>query len=272
MELSKSAVWKFAGALCIGWVMVAGHSSCSHWMICIAPSWVLWTMHSLKPLLLLQNPTLCAILHLSQNLTCTVLRSYCLLGRCLDRLCIAKWLGKKKKSNNKKRQSSYLKNITLPATYLSLSLLQGNVPTRESIHMYYQNHMMKLSRESGLDSIDKNPGQASGLQASERMDSLDSAASRDSISRYSSNFILWRIERLYSRHNFRQCLDIHELSNQRWAVLLIYPCYFDNEGSAIYSYSFTVVHSIASRWYNSFSTAWLYHCFLWILYSPLLQN
>lgn len=71
---------------------------------------------------------------------------------------------------------------------------QGNVPTRESIHMYYQNHMMKLSKESGLDSIDKNPSQASGLQASERMDSLDSAASRDSMSRYWSDLILWKMD------------------------------------------------------------------------------
>ncbi|XP_037236097.1 piezo-type mechanosensitive ion channel component 2 isoform X5 [Falco rusticolus] len=65
---------------------------------------------------------------------------------------------------------------------LTREIKKGNVPTRESIHMYYQNHMMKLSKESGLDSVDKNPGQASGLQAPERMDSLDSAASRDSIS------------------------------------------------------------------------------------------
>lgn len=50
--------------------------------------------------------------------------------------------------------------------------------------MYYQNHMMNLSKESGLDTIDEDAGQASGLEASERMDSLDSAASRDSISRY----------------------------------------------------------------------------------------
>ncbi|OXB66770.1 hypothetical protein ASZ78_003015 [Callipepla squamata] len=69
---------------------------------------------------------------------------------------------------------------------LTREIKKGNVPTRESIHMYYQNHMMKLSKESGLDSIDKNPGQASGLQTSERMDSLDSAASRDSISRAST--------------------------------------------------------------------------------------
>ncbi|KAL2308503.1 hypothetical protein Nmel_001544 [Mimus melanotis] len=65
---------------------------------------------------------------------------------------------------------------------LTREIKKGNVPTRESIHLYYQNHMMKLSEESGLDSIDKNPSQASGLQASERMDSLDSAASHDSIS------------------------------------------------------------------------------------------
>uniref|UniRef100_A0A8C3MAM5 Piezo-type mechanosensitive ion channel component n=1 Tax=Geospiza parvula TaxID=87175 RepID=A0A8C3MAM5_GEOPR len=65
---------------------------------------------------------------------------------------------------------------------LTREIKKGNVPTRESIHLYYQNHMMKLSEESGLDEIDKNPSQASGLQASERMDSLDSAASHDSIS------------------------------------------------------------------------------------------
>lgn len=60
-------------------------------------------------------------------------------------------------------------------------LLQGNVPTRESIHMYYQNHMMKLSRESGLDTIDEHSGAGSRAQAAHRMDSLDS---HDSISRY----------------------------------------------------------------------------------------
>lgn len=29
--------------------------------------------------------------------------------------------------------------------------VQGNVPTREAIHIYYQEQMMKSSRESGLD-------------------------------------------------------------------------------------------------------------------------
>ncbi|XP_072854902.2 piezo-type mechanosensitive ion channel component 2 isoform X3 [Pogona vitticeps] len=55
---------------------------------------------------------------------------------------------------------------------LTREIKKGNVPTRESIHMYYQNHIMKLSRESGLDEIE--PGQA------ERTASLESALSRDS--------------------------------------------------------------------------------------------
>ncbi|XP_045154278.1 piezo-type mechanosensitive ion channel component 2 [Echinops telfairi] len=62
---------------------------------------------------------------------------------------------------------------------LTREIKKGNVPTRESIHMYYQNHIMKLSRESGLDTIDEPSGGASGLQAAQRMDSLES---HDSIS------------------------------------------------------------------------------------------
>ena len=58
---------------------------------------------------------------------------------------------------------------------------QGNVPTRESIHMYYQNHIMNLSRESGLDTIDDHAGTTAGAETAHRMDSLDS---HDSISRY----------------------------------------------------------------------------------------
>ncbi|KAL7984405.1 hypothetical protein Chor_002975 [Crotalus horridus] len=56
---------------------------------------------------------------------------------------------------------------------LTREIKKGNVPTRESIHMFYQNQIMKLSRESGLDEI-YEPGQA------ERTASLESAASRDS--------------------------------------------------------------------------------------------
>nr|XP_025720995.1 piezo-type mechanosensitive ion channel component 2 [Callorhinus ursinus] len=62
---------------------------------------------------------------------------------------------------------------------LTREIKKGNVPTRESIHMYYQNHIMNLSRESGLDTIDDRPGAASGAQPAHRMDSLDS---HDSIS------------------------------------------------------------------------------------------
>uniref|UniRef100_A0A8C2T6P4 Piezo type mechanosensitive ion channel component 2 n=1 Tax=Coturnix japonica TaxID=93934 RepID=A0A8C2T6P4_COTJA len=85
---------------------------------------------------------------------------------------------------------------------LTREIKKGNVPTRESIHMYYQNHMMKLSKESGLDSIDKNPGQASGLQTSERMDSLDSAASRDSISSEPT-----QVTMLYSRQGTTETIE-----------------------------------------------------------------
>ncbi|XP_030893645.1 piezo-type mechanosensitive ion channel component 2-like [Leptonychotes weddellii] len=62
---------------------------------------------------------------------------------------------------------------------LTREIKKGNVPTRESIHMYYQNHIMNLSRESGLDTIDDRPGVASGAQPAHRMDSLES---HDSIS------------------------------------------------------------------------------------------
>uniref|UniRef100_A0A8C6AHJ8 Piezo type mechanosensitive ion channel component 2 n=1 Tax=Monodon monoceros TaxID=40151 RepID=A0A8C6AHJ8_MONMO len=62
---------------------------------------------------------------------------------------------------------------------LTREIKKGNVPTRESIQMYYQNHIMNLSRESGLDTIDDRPGATAGIQTAHRMDSLDS---HDSIS------------------------------------------------------------------------------------------
>nr|XP_004656891.1 piezo-type mechanosensitive ion channel component 2 isoform X9 [Jaculus jaculus] len=62
---------------------------------------------------------------------------------------------------------------------LTREIKKGNVPTRESIHMYYQNHIMSLSRESGLDTIDEHPEDTARAQAARRMDSLDS---HDSIS------------------------------------------------------------------------------------------
>ncbi|XP_075441495.1 piezo-type mechanosensitive ion channel component 2 isoform X2 [Ascaphus truei] len=70
---------------------------------------------------------------------------------------------------------------------LTREIKKGNVPTRDSIHMYYQNHIMNLSRESGLDRIDEEPGSTSShhnhdKMASKRMDSEDSAVSHDSMS------------------------------------------------------------------------------------------
>ncbi|KAI4532799.1 hypothetical protein MG293_017207 [Ovis ammon polii] len=70
---------------------------------------------------------------------------------------------------------------------LTREIKKGNVPTRESIHMYYQNHIMNLSRESGLDTIDDHAGAAAGAQAAHRMDSLDS---HDSISRVFCHLLL----------------------------------------------------------------------------------
>ncbi|KAM5222304.1 piezo-type mechanosensitive ion channel component 2 isoform 2-T2 [Ctenodactylus gundi] len=62
---------------------------------------------------------------------------------------------------------------------LTREIKKGNVPTRESIHLYYQNHIMNLSRESGLDTLEEQPGAAVGAPPARRMDSLDS---RDSMS------------------------------------------------------------------------------------------
>ncbi|XP_044149386.1 piezo-type mechanosensitive ion channel component 2 isoform X4 [Bufo gargarizans] len=91
---------------------------------------------------------------------------------------------------------------------LTREIKKGNVPTRESIHMYYQNHiMMTMSRESGLDRIDNEPGPASSHQghgkiASKRMDSADSAASHDSMSSCNTEATM-----LFSRQSTLDDLD-----------------------------------------------------------------
>ncbi|XP_015269845.1 PREDICTED: piezo-type mechanosensitive ion channel component 2 [Gekko japonicus] len=79
---------------------------------------------------------------------------------------------------------------------LTREIKKGNVPTRESIHMYYQNQMMKLSRESGLDRTDE-----SGL-AAERTASLESAPSRDSESSEAT-----QITMLYSRQGTTETIE-----------------------------------------------------------------
>ncbi|XP_033066670.1 piezo-type mechanosensitive ion channel component 2, partial [Trachypithecus francoisi] len=86
---------------------------------------------------------------------------------------------------------------------LTREIKKGNVPTRESIHMYYQNHIMNLSRESGLDTIDERPGAASGAQTAHRMDSLDS---HDSISSCYTEATM-----LFSRQSTLDDLDGQEI-------------------------------------------------------------
>ncbi|XP_063779520.1 piezo-type mechanosensitive ion channel component 2 isoform X2 [Pseudophryne corroboree] len=91
---------------------------------------------------------------------------------------------------------------------LTREIKKGIVPTRESIHMFYQNHiMMTLSRESGLDRIDNQPGSSSGHSnhgniASKRMDSADSAASHDSMSSCNTEATM-----LFSRQSTLDDLD-----------------------------------------------------------------
>ncbi|XP_051019378.1 piezo-type mechanosensitive ion channel component 2 isoform X3 [Acomys russatus] len=82
---------------------------------------------------------------------------------------------------------------------LTREIKKGNVPTRESIHIYYQNHIMNLSRESGLDTIDEHPGAGSRAQAAHRMDSLDS---HDSISSEPTQCTM-----LYSRQGTTETIE-----------------------------------------------------------------
>uniref|UniRef100_A0A2K5CQ45 Piezo type mechanosensitive ion channel component 2 n=1 Tax=Aotus nancymaae TaxID=37293 RepID=A0A2K5CQ45_AOTNA len=92
---------------------------------------------------------------------------------------------------------------------LTREIKKGNVPTRESIHMYYQNHIMNLSRESGLDTIDEHPGAASGAQTAHRMDSLDS---HDSISSEPTQCTM-----LYSRQGTTETIEEVEAEQEEEA-------------------------------------------------------
>ncbi|KAI1902167.1 hypothetical protein AGOR_G00041910 [Albula goreensis] len=91
---------------------------------------------------------------------------------------------------------------------LTREVKKGNVPSRESIQVYYQKQMrMNLSRESGLDRIDEGDS-ASGSQRARcrkggyRMESQDSMASRDSMS---SNYT--EATMLFSRQSTLDDLD-----------------------------------------------------------------
>ncbi|KAG7250243.1 hypothetical protein CRUP_009286, partial [Coryphaenoides rupestris] len=70
---------------------------------------------------------------------------------------------------------------------LTREVKKGNVPSRDSIHIYYQKAMrLNMSRQSSLDMLsEEESGSQSGFrrrQGGFRMESQDSMASRDSIS------------------------------------------------------------------------------------------
>uniref|UniRef100_A0A8C1YCY4 Piezo type mechanosensitive ion channel component 2 n=1 Tax=Cyprinus carpio TaxID=7962 RepID=A0A8C1YCY4_CYPCA len=78
---------------------------------------------------------------------------------------------------------------------LTREVKKGNVPSRESIRVYYQKQMkLNGSRESGLDRISEEDS-CSNRERRRRVDhSLDSFASRDSMSRSSAlTFIIYRV-------------------------------------------------------------------------------
>ncbi|XP_034373960.1 piezo-type mechanosensitive ion channel component 2 isoform X3 [Arvicanthis niloticus] len=104
---------------------------------------------------------------------------------------------------------------------LTREIKKGNVPTRESIHMYYQNHMMKLSRESGLDTIDEHSGAGSRAQAAHRMDSLDS---HDSISSEPTQCTM-----LYSRQGTTETIEEVEAEAEEEVVEGLDPELHDAE-------------------------------------------
>ncbi|XP_075386107.1 piezo-type mechanosensitive ion channel component 2 [Tenrec ecaudatus] len=93
---------------------------------------------------------------------------------------------------------------------LTREIKKGNVPTRESIHMYYQNHIINLSRESGLDTIDEPSGDAAGLQAAQRLDSLES---HDSISSEPTQCTM-----LYSRQGTTETIEEVEAEQEEEVV------------------------------------------------------
>uniref|UniRef100_A0AAV2JW47 Piezo TM25-28 domain-containing protein n=1 Tax=Knipowitschia caucasica TaxID=637954 RepID=A0AAV2JW47_KNICA len=77
---------------------------------------------------------------------------------------------------------------------LTREVKKGNVPTRESIHVYYEKaRRQNLSRESSLDQLSEDEstsgsGRVRRRRGGFRMQSQDSTASRDSMSRYYDNY------------------------------------------------------------------------------------
>lgn len=71
----------------------------------------------------------------------------------------------------------------------SLWFRQGNVPSRESIHVYYQKAMrLNISRQASMDQMSDDDSASGSARLPRRrrgyrMESQDSTASRDSLSR-----------------------------------------------------------------------------------------
>lgn len=72
------------------------------------------------------------------------------------------------------------------------SSYQGNVPSRESIHVYYQKAMrLNMSRQASIEQLSEDESASGSVRyrrrpGGYRMESQDSTASRDSISRYAA--------------------------------------------------------------------------------------
>ncbi|TNN88489.1 Piezo-type mechanosensitive ion channel component 2 [Liparis tanakae] len=73
---------------------------------------------------------------------------------------------------------------------LTREVKKGNVPSRESIHVYYQKAMrLNMSRQASLDQLSDDESASGSARIHRRrraypMESQDSTASRDSMSRY----------------------------------------------------------------------------------------
>lgn len=84
-----------------------------------------------------------------------------------------------------------------------LSFYQGNVPSRESIHVYYQKAMrLNMSRQASIDQISEDESVSGSVRyrrrrGGYRMESQDSTASRDSISRYAMPNNCWMCNTSY---------------------------------------------------------------------------